>query len=179
VVRFIRAAFQHHKATYFTETGPNFWRNDLKKGRISAAALSVVTPLPTGRPAPPQDLSETERDEWRALAGAMPQGWFVRETHPALAALCRHTCRSRVVGAQISKIEAKAIKVAEGVRVLDKLCAMLERETRMVAALSRALRLTRENLDPLSFQHEPRSVVFAIAFFFENAPECHDGGFLQ
>ena len=72
----------------------------------------------------------------------MPADWFPRESHAALAALCRHTCRSRVLGAQINVVQDKCLKSEEGVKVLDKLLAMLERETRCIAALSRSMRLT-------------------------------------
>jgi hypothetical protein len=115
-----------------------------KPGRISAASLSVVTPFSTQRPPPPDYLSDSEKLEWQALTGTMPHDWFPRESHAALAALCRHTCRSRVLGSQISGIQDKLLKTEEGVKVLDKLLAMLERETRCVAALSRSMRLTQQ-----------------------------------
>lgn len=119
-----------------------------KPGRISAAQLSIVTGGSQQRPPAPEYLFDTEKLEWRALTGTVPADWFPRESHAALAALCRYTCRSRVLGARISKIEEKALATEEGVRVLDKLCAMLERETRCVEALSRSMRLTqRTRLD--------------------------------
>jgi hypothetical protein len=116
----------------------------MQRGRKSAASLAVVTPFSTGRTPPPIHLSEEEQAEWRALTGCMPADWFPRESHAALAALCRHTVRSRVLGAQINGIQDKCLKTEEGVRVLDKLLAMLERETRCVAALSRSMRLTQQ-----------------------------------
>ena len=115
-----------------------------QRGRRSAASLSVVTSLPSGRPPPPDRLSEPEQAEWRAIVGALSAHWFPRETHPALAALCRHTCRSRLLADQLTAAQVDPIKTVDGLAVLDKLCAMLERETRAIMALSRALRLTNQ-----------------------------------
>jgi hypothetical protein len=115
-----------------------------KPGRKSHAELSVVTPFPSQRPPAPDHLSEPEQLEWRALTGCMPSGWFPRECHAALAALCRHTVRSRLLGRQISKIEERCFGSEDALRFLDKLLAMLERETRAVAALSRSMRLTQQ-----------------------------------
>jgi hypothetical protein len=116
----------------------------IKPGRKSSADLSVVTSFPSQRPPAPDHLSESERAEWRALTGCMPSGWFPRESHAALAALCRHTVRSRLLGRQISKIEDKCFGSEDALRFLDKLLAMLERETRCIAALSRGMRLTQQ-----------------------------------
>lgn len=127
--------------------GPNSRPKDLKMkpGRKSNAELSVVAPVfPEQRPPPPDYLSELERAEWRALTGCLPGNWFPRECHAALAALCRHTVRSRVLGAQISGIQEQCLKTEDGVRILDKLLAMLERETRCIASLSRSMRLTQQ-----------------------------------
>jgi hypothetical protein len=49
-----------------------------------------------------------------------------------------------LLGAQINGIQEKCLTTEEGIRVLDKLLAMLERETRCVTALSRSMRLTRQ-----------------------------------
>jgi hypothetical protein len=115
-----------------------------QRGRKSAADLSIVTSFQAQRPPAPDHLSDTEKREWQALTGTMPVDWFPRECHGALAALCRHTCRSRVLGEQISAIQDKCLKTEDGIRVLDKLLAMLERETRCIAALSRSMRLTQQ-----------------------------------
>ena len=47
--------------------------------------------------------------------------------------------RSRLLGAQISKVEDRCFTSEDTLRFLDKLLAMLERETRAVAALSRSM----------------------------------------
>jgi hypothetical protein len=67
-----------------------------------------------------------------------------RECHAALAALCRHAVRSRVLGKRINEIQAKCFATEEGLKALDRMLVMLERETRCVASLSRSMRLTQQ-----------------------------------
>ena len=86
----------------------------------------------------------SSQEEWRALIGTMPQGWFPRECHAALAALCRHTCRARLLGARISSVQAKCLGNEEGLKALDLMLKMLERETRCIVTLSRSMRLTQQ-----------------------------------
>jgi hypothetical protein len=59
-------------------------------GRKSAASLAVVNVLGNERPAPPDDLTEEEAEEWRAIVSRMPHDWFTRENRPLLAEHCRH-----------------------------------------------------------------------------------------
>jgi hypothetical protein len=67
-----------------------------KRGRKSSAELSVVTPLKTRRPPPPEDLTEEQASEWRAVVSRMPPDWFTREHFALLADYCRHVCRARM-----------------------------------------------------------------------------------
>jgi hypothetical protein len=59
-----------------------------QRGRKSAAALSVVSMIGNERPAPPDELTEDEAAEWRAIAGPMPPDWFTRENYPLLEYPC-------------------------------------------------------------------------------------------
>jgi hypothetical protein len=104
-----------------------------------------IVALNTGRPPAPEGLSPAEREEWRVVVGSMPADWLTREAYPLLAGLCRHTVRAEKLGTQINKAEGQLLKDIEGVRVLDKLLAMHERETRAIMALMRSLRLTKQS----------------------------------
>jgi hypothetical protein len=66
-----------------------------QRGRKSAASLSIVSVLGNERPAPPDELTREEAEEWRAIASRMPHDWFMREIHPLLAECCRHIVRVR------------------------------------------------------------------------------------
>jgi hypothetical protein len=49
-----------------------------------------------------------------------------------------------MLGERINAVQAKCLSNEEGLRALDKMLAMLERETRCIAALSRSMRLTQQ-----------------------------------
>ena len=54
------------------------------RGPQSHAALAVapVSDLRlVARPEPPEDLTENQSAEWRAIVGRLPADWFQRETH--------------------------------------------------------------------------------------------------
>jgi hypothetical protein len=58
----------------------------MKRGRKSAAELSViVSPLNARRSPPPSELTDEQAEEWRAIVGRMPPGWFTREHFALLA----------------------------------------------------------------------------------------------
>ena len=115
-----------------------------KKGRKPAAELAVVTTLDARRPPPPAELNEGEATEWRAIVSRMPQDWFTRE-HAMLIAYCRHVCRGRFIAQQIAAFETEWLSVEGGLQRLDKLHAMAERETKLVMALARSMRLTHQS----------------------------------
>ena len=55
-----------------------------------------------------------------------------------------HMSAHELLGAQIARIQAKCFGEEDGVRYVDKLLGMFERETRAVAALLRTMRLTQQ-----------------------------------
>lgn len=114
------------------------------RGRKSAASLTVVSSNPTQayqRPAAPDDLTEEQAREWAAVVNRLPADWFPRETHPVLAAYCRHIVAGRHIAQLISKIEkGRSIEVDD----YDKLLKMQERESRAVTACARSMRLTQQ-----------------------------------
>jgi phage terminase small subunit len=112
------------------------------RGKKSAAELALVPTEVKQRPPAPKHLSQEEQAEWIAVVGCLPANWFPRESHAALAALCRHTCRSRLIAAQVNQMQTSCLGSEDGINILDKALKMLERETRAILALSRSLRLT-------------------------------------
>lgn len=62
-----------------------------------------------------------------------------------LAAYCRHACRSRWLAGQIDAYADKLVSKQGGVQILDKMLAMAERESRVVLAHARSLRLTNQS----------------------------------
>ena len=100
----------------------------MKRGKKSAAELAlVITPLETRRPPPPEDLTEEQASEWRAVVSRMPADWFCREHFAMLASYCRHVCRQRSLAKVIDQFKMEWIKTHDGASRLDKLLAMGER----------------------------------------------------
>ena len=96
--------------------------------RKSAAALSVLPPPRTRRPEPPDELSEEEAVEWKAVVHRLPPEWFPKETHQVLVAYCRHVVRGRMVARWIKSFRDEYLRMEGGVDRIDKLFAMGERE---------------------------------------------------
>lgn len=113
------------------------------RGRISAAALSVITPegvVALRRPEPPEELTEEQAEEWRAIVNRLPADWFPRETHPLLAAYCRHVIAARRVAQLIKHNEGgENFSIAD----YDRLLKCQERESRAVASLSVKMRISQ------------------------------------
>ena len=75
----------------------------------------------------------------------MPQDWFTREHYPSLIAYCRHVCRGRWIAQQIASFVPEWLSHGGGLQRLDKLHAMAERETKLMMALARSMRLTHQS----------------------------------
>ena len=116
-----------------------------QRGRKSTASLSVVRALPGSRPEPPDELTTEQAEEWRIIVARMPADWFTRETHPLLVDLCRHIVRARVIAAKIDDFDPEWLVTDAGARTYDRLCAMGERETRMMSSLATKMRLTQQS----------------------------------
>jgi hypothetical protein len=79
------------------------------RGRKSIASLSVISSAGmeiTRRPDPPNELSDEQAAEWRAIVNRMPATWFSRETQPLLAQYCRHIVAARRVHQLVTALEA-------------------------------------------------------------------------
>jgi hypothetical protein len=117
-------------------------------GRKSAASLSVVSVLGNERPAPPEELTEEEAAEWRAIAGRMPADWFTRENHPLLAEYCRHIVRARDLAKDITGFKRFPPEVrltTDGIQRYDMLLRMADRERAAMVNLATKMRLTQQS----------------------------------
>jgi hypothetical protein len=116
------------------------------RGRKSGEEITsgALTLFETRRPGPPQGLSEAERTVWRDTVGCMQAGWFARSQYPILTAYCRHAVRADMLAVQIEAFQAEWLHVEGGLARLDKIMAMAERETRVITACARSMRLTHQ-----------------------------------
>ena len=120
-----------------------------KRGRVSAAELSVIVDLSKRPPPPPpSELSPTQAETWRDTMGSVPADYISKAAFPVLIELCRHVDRGRMLEGLIADFRAEWVAADGGVEQLDKLLQAAEREGRAIVACSRSLRLTPQSVHP-------------------------------
>jgi len=116
------------------------------RGKQSAAALAVVTPLAVDkRLAPPSNLTPAQKSEWVSIINSMPADWFGPENAASLLQYCRHRVQADTLSKKIENFDPAWLDDEDGLRRYDKLSAMFERETRALNALMRSMRLTQQS----------------------------------
>ena len=114
--------------------------------RKSAAALSVVAGTIDGRPQPPEDLTEVQKDIWRRTVGSEPADFFkTAALQQLLKEYCRHIETAHVLARQIERFRDEWLLGIDGVQRYDLLLKMRERETRAIMAAATKLRLTNQS----------------------------------
>ena len=118
------------------------------RGRESAASKAVRAPSDNaveivGRPEAPSDLTDEQAQEWRSIVALLPADYFPRESHALLTSYCRHTAAQRKIAMLIDAMEGPETPFC--IDTYDKLLKMQDRESRTVAALMRAMRLTQQS----------------------------------
>jgi hypothetical protein len=108
-----------------------------RKGRKAPLAIVVR------RPPPPDELNDLERGIWRSVVDVKPSGWFGPDTRELLIAYCRHAVAAREIDTLIAPRLADPAHA--GRAELPELLVCRERETRILLALSRAMRLTQQS----------------------------------
>jgi hypothetical protein len=119
--------------------------------RRSRENLTVIPAVPgQQRPPAPQELTAAEAEQWNAIVGALPAGWFTAAALPVLRALCAH-----IVSCEDLEVRLRAMRGA------GRLDHALLREHRLEAArverLSTSLRLTPRS------RYSPRSTANQVA----------------
>lgn len=113
------------------------------RGRMSAAALAIVSPVEVvPRAKAPAELGDEQAAEWRAVVERMPADWFGRETHALLVQYCRHVVAARRIAQLIEKIEDD--DGSFDLDAYDKVLKMQEREGRAISSLTTRMRLTQQ-----------------------------------
>ena len=115
-----------------------------KRGRISEASLAIrpVTPVErTQRPAPPDELTDEQAAEWRAVVGRMPADWFARETYPLLVQYCRHVVAARRIH---QLIEALQTDDELDFKAWHDALKMQQRESAILCSLATKMRISQQ-----------------------------------
>jgi hypothetical protein len=92
-----------------------------QRGRKSAQALAIVRPITDHRPPPPEGLTDQQADEWRAIVGRMPSGFFSREMFGLLAAYCQHSSAAQVLAGLIDSFQPEWLVDPDGLARYDKM----------------------------------------------------------
>ena len=127
-----------------------------QRGRKSSASLTILPLEPAARQPPPASLPPEAAAEWAAIVNRMPGGWFGRETHPLLAAYCRHIIEAERIsgmlalldeslGREVDKGRPEIEVICESVDTRDQLLRMRERETRAITTLALSMRLSQQS----------------------------------
>ena len=116
-----------------------------KRGRKSAAELSVVRVALEGhRPPPPDDLTAQQARTWREIVESVPGGWVSRAQEPLLAAYCRHVFAADRISTMVDNCKPD-FEDRTSLQRFDKLLAMRERETKALSSLATRMRLTQQS----------------------------------
>jgi hypothetical protein len=114
------------------------------RGRTSAADLSVISGggvETVRRPEPPEELTDEQAEEWRAVVMRLPADWFPRETHGMLAQYCRHVVSARRCAQLVAQIEGAS---EFDMDAYDKALKMQEREGRAISSLATRMRISQQ-----------------------------------
>jgi hypothetical protein len=115
------------------------------RGRKSVASLSVVMPLKTGRPPPPDDMPEPEATTWRAVVSTETAGLFKTQALKLLLVdFCRHIVTANLLTKLAAEFEPAWIAADGGLERLERLLKMRDRESRAAADKATKLRLTNQ-----------------------------------
>jgi hypothetical protein len=118
-----------------------------KRGRKSVAELTVVRgAFGTGRPPPPEDLTDRQAAIWREVVETEPAEFFATAvTRALLADYCRHRDSSEQLSAGVSAFKPEWLKEEDGPGRLNTLLIMRDREVRATTTLATKLRLTNQS----------------------------------
>lgn len=113
--------------------------------RKSAAALSVVVGKIDGRPRPPSDLTDAQREVWeRTVANEAATFFSTAALQQILKEYCRHVVSAAKLAKMIEVVEQTKSFGEEDIKAYDKLLLMRDRETKALGDKATKLRLTNQ-----------------------------------
>lgn len=121
------------------------------RGRKSASSMEVaalVTSVATEqRLMPPAHLNDAVRAEWLRVVNDQPAGAFTETHAPLLEMYCKHIVKARMLDDEIEVSDPNWMRDAEGLKRMERLTAMAERESRAASSLATRLRITRQAVE--------------------------------
>jgi hypothetical protein len=116
-----------------------------QRGRTSCAALSVVAGTDIdGRPHPPEDLTEFQREVWeRTVANEAADVFKTAALQQLLKEYCRHVETADRLSKQVDRATSEGSNLSY--QDIDCLLRMRDRETKALADKATKLRLTNQS----------------------------------
>lgn len=114
-----------------------------QRGRKSAAALSVVRPLATELPAPPEHFDDELAATWAEIVATKDADWWDAGTYPLLEAYVRTTVEYR----KVSKLVDGCHPIADPISFdqYDKIQKTQDRLASQLCRLATKMRLSQQS----------------------------------
>lgn len=111
----------------------------------SSASLSVVPQSVATVLAPPQTLTDRQKELWKEITLSKPASWFDHSTAPLLSGYVKSIASHEFLGAQSDAIEATLADGGGDLKTLNRIHAMIERQARLIQTFATKLRLTQQS----------------------------------
>ena len=120
-----------------------------KPGRKSTAELGVkISVLQVERPDPPEELSDDEKETWKAVTATKPPDWWRPDTFSLLVAYCKHIEAARHIDRLLASFrkqeQPEEVTFTDYLNCLDKLLRARDRESRTLISLARSMRISQQ-----------------------------------
>ncbi len=125
--------------------------NKRKPGRKSTAELGVkISALSVRRPDPPEELSDDEKETWKAITATQPPDWWRVDTFPLLTAYCSHIENARRIDRLLTAVRTDEymrnddLSFTAYLNCLNTLLRSRDRESRALVNLARSMRISQQ-----------------------------------
>lgn len=115
-------------------------------GRKSTASLTVLkTPKLDKRLEAPSTLTARQKEIWKAVVDTKSADWFNDDTAPLLVAFVKAVEQHELLSYQVENFDMSSLSDMDGVKMLDRLHTMQERQARLFQSLATRMRLTQQS----------------------------------
>lgn len=116
-----------------------------KRGRKSTASLTVLESGAQARVEPYEDLTDSEKAQWRSIVASKAPDFFDSGTKSLLAEYCRLKSSVDLVAGHIRDFQEEWLLTDEGVVRFKKLTDIRDKCQGRMNAIARSLRLTNQS----------------------------------
>ena len=118
----------------------------VKRGRKSAAELSIVALNPITRPDPPGDITASQKKIWKSVVDGEPIDFFqTAALQDMLKNLVRHQDTANRVSGVVEEFDIGWIKSDDGEKKFANLLRLRDREASAASSLATKLRVTNQS----------------------------------